>query len=80
LPLELVDKAQVIATDSLAQTQAFEAPFFVPEERLVPLDQIMSGAQAGRTTEEQITLFCSVGLAGTEVLLGSYVLDQAAAQ
>jgi ornithine cyclodeaminase/alanine dehydrogenase-like protein (mu-crystallin family) len=31
-------------------------------------------------TEAQITLFCSVGLAGTEVLLGDYVLEQAAAK
>ena len=31
--------------------------------------------KAGRTVEEDITLFCSVGLAGTEVVLASSVLD-----
>lgn len=80
LPLDVVDRAAVIATDSLAQTQAFDAPFFVPEERLVSLDQIVSNKVPGRTSADQITLFCSVGLAGTEVLLGNYVLDKVAAR
>lgn len=80
LPLDIIDVADVIATDSIPQTQAFDAPFFVPEARLVALDQITGGAMTGRVTEAQITLFCSVGLAGTEVLLGNYVLERAATE
>jgi ornithine cyclodeaminase/alanine dehydrogenase-like protein (mu-crystallin family) len=80
LPLDILHVADVVATDSIPQSQAFDAPFFIPEDRLVALDQIISGAAAGRVTEAQITLFCSVGLAGTEVLLGDYVLEQAAAK
>ena len=80
LPLDIVDVADVIATDSIPQSQAFDAPFFIPDDRLVALDQIISGAAAGREADEQVTLFCSVGLAGTEVLLGDYVLERAAAK
>jgi ornithine cyclodeaminase/alanine dehydrogenase-like protein (mu-crystallin family) len=76
LPLDIIDVADLIVTDSIPQTQAYGSPFIVPEPQLVSLDQIVSGAVQGRSKAAEITLFCSVGLAGTEVVLGNYVLDQ----
>ncbi len=48
-------------------------------ERVRPLSPIVTGREPGRTRAEDITLFCSVGLAGTELLLGKAVLDGLAA-
>jgi ornithine cyclodeaminase len=38
-------------------------------DRLVELSQIVAGRQPGRTSPEEISLFCSVGLAATEVVV-----------
>ncbi len=37
------------------------------EDRMVELLDIIAGRGARRTSADQTTLFCSVGLAGTEV-------------
>jgi ornithine cyclodeaminase len=37
--------------------------------RLVSLGSVLEGTAPGRTDPRQVTLFCSVGLAGTEVHL-----------
>jgi ornithine cyclodeaminase/alanine dehydrogenase-like protein (mu-crystallin family) len=37
-------------------------------------EALLAGAAAGRTGPEQITVFCSVGLAGTEVALAAALL------
>jgi ornithine cyclodeaminase len=39
-----------------------------------PLHQVLAGEAPGRTSPDQITLFCSVGLAGTEIVLAAEVL------
>lgn len=76
----LAERAGVIATDSLAQTRAYEPPFILTGtphmDRLTSLAAIIDGTSPGRTTPAGITLFCSVGLAGTEVHLLAAVTDQ----
>jgi ornithine cyclodeaminase/alanine dehydrogenase-like protein (mu-crystallin family) len=78
LPLEAARESRVIATDSLEQVDAYPKPFFLantPERgRMVALADIVAGRQKGRYSPEDITLFCSVGLAGTEVVLANEVL------
>lgn len=37
--------------------------------RLVDLGAVLAGAAPGRSGAQQVTVFCSVGLAGTEVFL-----------
>lgn len=75
MPLDIADRCRVIATDSLAQVTGYGRPFFISDlERLTGLDQIVSGQAPGRTSPDDITLFCSVGLAGTEVVLANYLL------
>lgn len=78
LPIEAAQRSRVIASDSLAQVDAYPSPYFLlgtPErERMLALEDIVAGAQAGRRSPEDITLFCSVGLAGTEVVLADEVL------
>jgi alanine dehydrogenase len=78
LPTAAFDRADVVATDSLDQVAAYEdeGGFVVPgwDERLMELgDLVVDGV--GRDAES-VTVFCSVGLAGTEVVLGDRYLRE----
>jgi ornithine cyclodeaminase/alanine dehydrogenase-like protein (mu-crystallin family) len=70
---ELVARADVAVTDSLAQINAYDPPNILvgtpAEDRLVSLGAVLSGAASGRTHEDEVVVFCSVGLAGTEAFL-----------
>lgn len=71
IPADLADRAQVILTDSPAQAAGYTAPHLVAPERMTDLGAVLAGAATGRTSPEQITLYCSTGLAGTEVALAA---------
>ncbi len=77
--LDVADTAKIIATDAPEQTRAYVSPFFLAgtrhENRMVDLAELVSTPGKTRSSPEDITLFCSVGLAGTEVLLASALLD-----
>lgn len=79
VPIETARKAEVIATDSLAQVDAYAKPFFLantPErERMVELSDVVVGRRAGCLSREGITLFCSVGLAGSEIVVAATLLE-----
>jgi alanine dehydrogenase len=79
LDLGVADRAAIIATDSPAQIAAYDPPFFLQGtphmDRMVSLAAIVAGKSGGRKSAEDITLFCSTGLAGTEVLLADRLLD-----
>ncbi|MFS8050055.1 ornithine cyclodeaminase family protein [Rhizobium sp. BR 314] len=77
--LDIADAASVIVTDSLDQTRAYPSPFFLAgssnEHRMRELADVAVQAVSSRTSPLDTTLFCSVGLAGTEVVLASAILD-----
>ena len=79
LGLDIADAAAVIATDSPEQTRAYASPFFLAgsgnEGRMADLAEIIAGRAGGRRSPDDVTLFCSVGLAGTEVVVASAILD-----
>ncbi|WP_223568409.1 ornithine cyclodeaminase family protein [Agrobacterium tumefaciens] len=79
LGLDIADMASTIATDSSEQTRAYTSPFFLNgsgnENRTVELSDIVAGKVPGRTSADRMTLFCSVGLAGTEVAVASAIFD-----
>jgi ornithine cyclodeaminase/alanine dehydrogenase-like protein (mu-crystallin family) len=79
LPVEVALGADVIATDSPEQTRACSEPFFLDgttaAEHVIDLSSIAAGNRPVRTTGRETTLFCSVGLAGTEVLVAARVLQ-----
>lgn len=66
-------KSDVIVTDSLTQVDNYDPEFFLVDtpyrSQMIELSELVSGAVPGRTADEETTLFCSVGLAGTEVVL-----------
>jgi ornithine cyclodeaminase len=70
---DLVARADVAVTDSLAQTAAYDPPFVltgtVQHDRLTSLGAVLAGDAPGRSSSDQTVIFCSVGLAGTETYL-----------
>ncbi|MFI6759547.1 ornithine cyclodeaminase family protein [Micromonospora sp. NPDC050417] len=70
---DLLDRAEVLVTDSPAQAVDYQPPMLAAVapyvERLHHLGAVLAGVVPGRNAADQVTLFCLVGLAGTEVLL-----------
>jgi ornithine cyclodeaminase/alanine dehydrogenase-like protein (mu-crystallin family) len=73
-PTGLLARAAVVTCDSPAQAAAYPEPFFVDPGRLTPLGAVVAAAAPGRTGPDDLTVYCSVGLAGTEVLLAAALL------
>lgn len=71
MPLDLADQADVLVTDSLSQIRAYPEPYALPTDRMLELSAVLAGTAPGRRGRDQITVFCSVGLAGTEVVLAA---------
>jgi alanine dehydrogenase len=72
-PAELAEDAAVVVTDSPEQAAGYDAPFFT-SRALTHLGAVVSGDAPGRTSDEDITLYCSTGLAGSEVVLAETLL------
>jgi ornithine cyclodeaminase/alanine dehydrogenase-like protein (mu-crystallin family) len=66
---DLVARAAVVVTDSPAQAAAYEPPLAVDATGMRDLGAVLAKEVPGRSAADEITLFCSVGLAGTEVFL-----------
>ncbi len=78
LPRAVVDRADRVVTDSLAQVGDGDGEFLLadPRERLVELGAVVAGDEPGRTSDGDLTVFCSVGLAGTEVVPADVALGR----
>lgn len=78
LPVEVAAGSDLIVTDSLAQVRGYTRPFFLSGtphiDRMIALGDIIAGKRPGRRAAGQRTLFCSVGLAGTEVVVADLAL------
>jgi alanine dehydrogenase len=66
LPAELVERAEVAVSDSPDQAAAYPGEFFTAR-RLDHLGAVVCGDLPGRRSDAGITVYCSTGLAGTEV-------------
>jgi alanine dehydrogenase len=75
-PPDLAEAAAVVVSDSPAQAQAYGAPFFTSRE-LVHLGAVIADDAPGRTSESDITLYASTGLAGSEVVIARSLLETA---
>lgn len=76
--LDVVGRATLIASDSPAQMAAYPEPHMLDGTphlaSVVDLADIAAGLRPGRKAPTDMTLFCSVGLAGTEVLVAERLL------
>lgn len=81
VPMELGARSSVIATDSIEQLKSYPTPHFLvgtpDEERIIQLSDVVTGKMPGRKGQDDITLFCSVGLAGTEVVVANEIMKEA---
>ncbi|PWI58147.1 hypothetical protein BM613_05580 [Sulfoacidibacillus thermotolerans] len=81
VPMELGARSSVIVTDSIEQLKAYPTPHFLvgtpDEERIIQLSDVVTGKTLGRKGQDDITLFCSVGLAGTEVVVANEMMKEA---
>ena len=82
LGLEVAQRSGLLVTDSLAQAAAFGEDFVLHgtphADRLVCLSKIVTSEHPGGRSAEEISLFYSLGLAGTEVLLADRLIEQVA--
>jgi alanine dehydrogenase len=73
-PTELAEIAAVVVTDSPDQAGGYGEPFFTSRP-LTHLGAVLAGEAAGRADDQDITLYCSTGLAGSEVVLAETLLS-----
>jgi alanine dehydrogenase len=73
IPPELADAADVLVSDSPQQAASYGTPF-VTERELTHLGAVLAGDRPGRTSGDDLTLYCSTGLAGSEVVLAAALL------
>lgn len=73
-PLQLATAAAVLTCDSPEQAAAYPEPFFTGSTPLTSLADVLLGVAPGRRNRDDITMHCSVGLAGSEVLLAQRLL------
>ncbi len=71
IPADLSSSVDVVVTDSLVQMAEIDDPVVEPTAEL---GAVVVGDEVGRSSDDEITLYCSVGLAGTEVVLASELL------
>ncbi|MFF8413038.1 ornithine cyclodeaminase family protein [Streptomyces omiyaensis] len=79
LPRALFERAAPLVTDAPEQARDYPGGLVVPPDRLLSLGHVLAGRAAGRTAPGQLSVFCSLGLAGTEVLLARAIAATASA-
>lgn len=74
----LAERAELIVTDSVPQTRAYQPPFVLAgtavASRLVGLGAVLTGDHPLPKDPAAVRLYCSVGLGGTEVALLAHLL------
>ena len=74
----------VIATDSLEQLHSYPEKHFMEgsplKSNIVELSDIISAKERGRIGREDVTLFLSVGLSGTEVMIANEAIERMVAR
>lgn len=73
-PAALADAAALVASDAPAQAAAYAEPFFTARP-LAHLGGLI--AEPAARDERDITLYCSTGLAGSEVVVAAALLERA---
>jgi alanine dehydrogenase len=72
-PPELADLAALVVSDSPGQAASYGEPFFTSRP-LIHVGAVLDGRSPGRRSDGDITLYCSTGLAGSEVVMAAALL------
>ena len=78
-PPDLADDAAVLVSDSPGQAAAYGEPFFTSRE-LTHLGAVLCNDTPGRTSDADITMYASTGLAGSEVVVANALLNRVDAE
>jgi ornithine cyclodeaminase len=78
-PPDLAADAAVLVSDSPGQAAAYGEPFFTPRE-LTHLGAVLCNDTPGRTSDADITMYASTGLAGSEVVVANALLNRVDAE
>jgi ornithine cyclodeaminase/alanine dehydrogenase-like protein (mu-crystallin family) len=75
---DVILKSNKIYTDSINQLNSYKNSHklenFTPKKIIYELSDLIAGHAMGRENDNEITIFASVGLSGTEVMLANYIL------
>lgn len=71
VPAALADRADALVTDSPAQLAAYPEPHLFAARDVPGLGAVLAGEARVRGGPDDVTVFCSVGLAGTEVAVAA---------
>ena len=76
LDATVADRAAAIFSDSMDQVRSYQGGFFLPErlDEMTDLSEHVAGGRPVRTSADDITLYCSAGMAGTEVIVADIAL------
>ena len=76
LDASVAGKAAAIFSDSLEQVRNYQGGFFLPEklDEMTDLAEHVADGAPIRTSPDDITLYCSAGLAGTDVVVADVAL------
>ncbi len=87
LDSEVLARASTVAVDSIEQAKIEAGDLLIPSgdgqlswDNVVQLGAVLTGDRAGRSTEKDITVFKSLGLAVEDVTTARFVYEQAVAQ
>ena len=88
LPSHAIANANKVVVESkeaaLEETGDLQVPIqeglFKPSDIHAELGQIISGEKAGRESDEEITIFKSVGLAVVDIIVAKYLYERAVEQ
>jgi len=75
----LIDRCALVCSDMIEQVKAYGEDYFIDlsgRNNMVDLSDLMVKPELGRKSDEDITLFCCVGLSGTEVVLGNDLIEK----
>lgn len=72
----VADRASAIFSDSMEQIHNYQGGFFLPEklDEMSDLSEHVAAGSPVRASDDDITLYCSAGLAGTEVVIADVAL------
>ncbi|GJQ12136.1 hypothetical protein GpartN1_g3927.t1 [Galdieria partita] len=83
LPEDLITQCELIATDSIEQLNAYSPSHFIKgyssSAQVRDLGEVVGSSQPFRRGNPSITLFLSVGLSGTEVIIGNDLIERSKA-
>lgn len=71
------DACDVVITDAIEQVEKYGDYFFISNRsRIHDFTAVLNHAELGRQSDDQRILLCSVGMGGTEVVLGNALIEQ----